>query len=81
VCGHGAGVGGCGRGVCSHLSCQRRFRTVTSGPGPGPNRTVVKSAVRVVTKPEPLTQVRFYGKLSTRPNWAGCQPVPLWVHL
>jgi len=60
---------------------EQQSRTVTSGPGPGPNLTVAKLAVRVFNKPELSTWVQFKGKLPTRLNWAGCQQVAQRVHI
>jgi len=53
----------------------------TSGPGPGPNQTVAKLAVRVVNKTELPTRVRFHGKLPTRLNRAGSKRVAQQIHL
>jgi len=57
------------------------YQTVTSGLGPGPNRTIAKLMVQGVNKPELPTQVWFHGKLPTRLNWADCQQVAQRVHL
>jgi len=46
----------------------------------GPTQTIAKFAVCVVNKPEPSTRVQFDGKLPTRLNWSGWQPVAQRVH-
>lgn len=59
----------------------QQFRTVSSGPSPGPNVTIAKLTVTVVNNYEPSTWVRFDSTPPSRLTWAGRERVTQRVHL